>query len=110
MLADGSRDFRLHDSQIIQLVHNGLIDHIVDKYAHGVKTGGQGYGILVEPGFKILDLQVCAFRIMPEAGQIIGFGVEKCYFHTASLLLIGSIMFYRRTWAIFSCGLFKMMV
>ena len=68
-------------AQLMEPVHNGLIDGVVDKDADPVESGGQGDGILVEFGLVIFDLQVGPAGEVVKAGHVIGLGVKKSDFH-----------------------------
>ena len=67
--------------QLAELIHNGSGDGVIYKYANGVIACGQGSGILVETGFKEFDFQAGIRGIVLKAGNIVGFGVKKSYFH-----------------------------
>ena len=73
-------------AHFIELVDHGFVNNVIDEYADTVKAGGQGNGILVQVGFKILDLQTGVFRIVVKTGHIIGLGVKKCDLHSISPL------------------------
>ena len=81
LVEDGAAQNQYLYPQLAELIHNGSGDGVIYKYANGVIACGQGSGILVETGFKKFDFQAGIRGIVIKAGNIVGFGVKKSYFH-----------------------------
>ena len=71
------------DAQLVEAVHNFLIDGVVNKNTDGVIAGGQGNGVGVELGLEKFQFQIGTCGELLETGDIIGFGIKKCDFHNA---------------------------
>ena len=81
-------------TQLVELIHHHGVYGVVDEDADRVKAGGQGGGVPVQVGLKILDFHTGGNAVAVKTGDVVGFGIKKCKLHNAFLLHL-SIALYR---------------